>query len=226
MGIMAGAMLARDLRGPAVQAAATTAATTVARTFGQKLLGTLRGILSFGFRGLLLPAIAFGALEQIVVHWQGISRDLTKIWEDLRKAAPMWLWGEGQGLRALTHGPGQEQLGRDLERYITPVAQPIEDYVMGTSWGRWLHEHGILATRQENRQRWRISELDADARATLAMGFGGATGNTVTVTGNPINVTINVTNSNADPNTIGEAAGNAVGSGLRGALGDTAWPLP
>ena len=57
-------------------------------------------------------------------------------------------------------------------------------------------------------------------RADAAAAGPGPRGTTVT-TGN-INVTVNVTQpTNASPQEIGAAAGNAIGSALRGVMGDT-----
>ena len=62
-----------------------------------------------------------------------------------------------------------------------------------------------------------LNALEEDAR--LRAQVPGEAGNTVTVTGNPI--TINITTPpGADPKTIGDAAGSAVQSQLRGIMAD------
>jgi hypothetical protein len=193
-------------------AAAGVAGAAAGRAWGTRFLGA---IARFARGTLVWSAVGVGASE-IVTHWDKISRDLKGIWEDLRKSAPTWLWGEGK-----PQSEGFQQLGRDVDRYAAVNRTWLEDLIMGTGVGQWLHARGMIRTEAERREASRLRGLDQDAQDTLAMGYGSRP---ITVTGNPI--TINITAPpGASPQAIGEAAGNAVQSGLRGALSDLP-PMP
>jgi hypothetical protein len=212
-GAITGGLMLRGMGGNAAAmnaaagAAGAAAGQSWARRFGMGALRWLRSTLVVG-------VVAYLA-EQIIENWTIVSTRVQAIWDDMKKAAPVWAGGEGQGWGSIgqgfagIHRDVQGILGLGPEHYLPrTTGLPIDDEFRQPDqpWWAWL---------RAPRFPWESAPAAGSARQV---------GNTVTT--GPINVTVNVTQSNADPKAIGEAAGNAVGSGLRGVLGDTAWPLP
>lgn len=217
-----GGLLGRSIGGGAATAAAAAGAAgaAAALTWRSRFFGVLRtglgGIVRFG-----LWSVVASGISAIVLNWETVAERLKGIWADLQNALPTFLGGGGQGYGAFARGPNVTHAGSDLEAWLQGVDRSIKEWAQGTQLGQWMQQNGWAVTEQQR--------LDSDAQRTLALGYGNPTAGApvpVTVVGKgttqPINVqvTVNVAQTNASPEAIGAAAGNAVGSRLRGALSD------
>jgi hypothetical protein len=224
-----GAMMLRGLGGSA--AAINAAAGTAGAAAGQSWA---RRFVVGAFRFIWL-SVGLYLLGQVVENWETVSARIKAIWEDLRQAAPRWIGGEGRGWGAVTGGQGFAQLGKDIRDTLTAYGItgpehgfPQIDTPLNREFGPderpWYQRPPPFPAPwelAENAWRWMWGTESPAAAAPAAQ----AAPSTVTVTGNNIVTHVHVTQSNASPQAIGEAAGNAVQSGLRGALSDLP-PMP
>ena len=110
-----GAMIARGFGGGTAAAAAGAAGAAAGQSWGRRFVG---GALRF-LRSTILSTIVITAVGTIVSNWEMISTRLKEIWEDLRKAAPVWAGGEGQGWGAIGNSQGGfGGLGRDIHNSL------------------------------------------------------------------------------------------------------------
>jgi hypothetical protein len=224
-----GALIGRGMgvgAGGSAAGVAGVAGAAAGAAFGGRFMTAVR-FIARGVGTLLKGSIIWGAvgfgITQIVDNWEAVKTRLLAIWEDLRQAAPAWAGGEGKGWGALARGPAMTQTGNELSAYLTSNERGAQDWLRGTALGQWLIANGLAMSdsqlaHQRLVQDYRgigidLPALEADARLR-------AQSPTVTVTGTTINISIS-TQPDADPNAIGAAAGNAVGSALRGVMGDT-----
>jgi len=220
-----GALLLRGMGNAATAVAATAVGMTLGRRILAGLLAIWRGIPKF----LLISAL-IGGIGAIADNWEAVKPRILAVWEDLNRALPSWLGGQGQGPSALTQGPGLARIGQDIDTFTRPISESLENWLLGTQIGRWLYDRGIMQTMRD----YDLGRLARDAERTAQMGFYpaapqdlsravGKPGTVGSITTGPITVTVNVTQpTNADPQTIGDAAGNAVRSRLRQLLTDGA----
>jgi hypothetical protein len=233
-----GALLGRGFGGSnsaamAVGAAGAAAGATWASRFwtAAKWLGRmLRSTLVWG-------AVAFVATE-IIEHWEQVKTRLLAIFDEIRQAAPTWLGGDGKGWRAIAEGQGiagahlgfrnwlrEQGVLTTPDHFMPEIATQLNDEIR--------REQQAAAERQRpwwGRPPWEVipewiqgarRATDAPASAAPAHAPTG----TVTMGNITNNITVNVAGTNASAQMIGEAAGNAVQSGLRGALSDLP-PMP
>lgn len=168
--------------------------------------------------GFLVLSGVVAAIEAIANNWEAVKPRILAVWADLQRAAPTWLGGQGEGPSAFFQGEGLHQLRRSVERLVDEQA----DAFRSTEIGQGLIRRGVLMSNPELyfRRMMGFGELGfavtpeevATALRTVQTG--------TTVTTGPINVTVNVAPTNANPQTIGEAAAHAVGSQLRRLLAD------
>jgi hypothetical protein len=179
----------------------------------------LRGVKSFAF--WTIPSLGIGL---IIDRWTTVSARLQAIWTDLQAA-----W-EAKSFTRFFQGSGVAQLRRDLEHGARSFSEMIRDWADPVTSSAFIPRADSPLARLMARQ-------SEEARNMAAMGFfapgenptadaaarahGKGSVQHVTVTGNPITVTVNV-QTNANPQAIGDAAGNAVQSRLRGLLTDGA----
>jgi len=169
------------------------------------------------FRFLRLSAGLF-VLGQVIENWKAFSVRLREIWAGLKKAAPTWLGGAGEGWGAV--GTGFAGLGTDMRNSLTArglmgpehatpyISTPLNDEFRPRPW--W--DLGSNPPWEVARDLWnRATGTTAGAQGQAPVTIGTVTNN----------FTVQVAPTNADPSVIGEAAGNAVGSALRGVLADT-----
>ena len=226
MGALVGRGIGATAGGSAAGAAGVAGAAAGA-AFGGRFMAAAqfiaRGIGSLLKGSIIWGAVGFG-ITQIVDNWQAVSARLKEIWEDLRQAAPTWAGGEGKGWGALARGPAMTQTGNELNAYLTQNERSAQDWLRGTALGQWLISNGLAISDSQLAHRRLTADysamgidlpaLEADARARAAV-----PGNIVTVASGA--VTINITAPpGADAKAIGEAAGNAVQSQLRGLMTD------
>ena len=230
-----GALIGRGMgaaAGGSAAGAAGAAGAVAGAAFGGRFLGAVR-FIARGIGTLLKGSIIWGAvgfgITQIIDNWEAVRTRLLAIWEDMKQAAPVWAGGEGKGWRAIAQGPAMAQTGRELETYLQGNERGLQDWVRGTALGQWLISNGLAMSDDQMAHRRLTADysamgidlpaLEADARARAAV-----PGNIVTVASGA--VTINITTPpGADANAIGEAAGNAVQSQLRGLMTDLP-PMP
>jgi hypothetical protein len=162
-------------------------------------------------KGSLIWAGVGYAITEVVDNWETFKTRILGIFDELKRAAPVWLGGHGEGWGALGSNP----------RGLSALPGVAQSY--GNDWGTWLRDlppytwlYGSGLMRRPLSAAERATEgLDlADAAEGAA-----ARQTTVTVTGNPITIYI-TTPPGADASAIGAAAGNAVGSALRGVMSD------
>jgi hypothetical protein len=225
-----GGLLARGLGGSSGAALAGTAvAGAVGATLGRRILAGLLGVLRSMPRFMLWTA-AISGIAAIADNWEAIKPRILAVWEDLTKAAPPWLGGQGDAAahQRLSQGAEdfvREQVGgqlRNLAETGSGAQVAIEDAFRRTAVGQWFIQRGWLPSEQGLAMR-RMLEGGM-------VGFGATPGDVnqamrvaqgTTVNTGPINVTVNV-QTNANPQAIGDAAGGAVQSRLRGLLSDGA----
>jgi hypothetical protein len=212
-----GALLGRQLAGnsAAVAGAAGAAGAVAGTAWGARFLGAARWIFRAA-RSMTLWGVATSAIVGIADNWESVKGRLLGIWEELKRAAPTWAGGHGEGWGALAStGTGIAALPGDLTSYVNSWAQSVQDALMGTEWGRSLFARGWLQTVEQSRQAAIVQRLSSDA---ALMGIPAAQTQTINIGG--IVTHVHVAATNADPNAIGEAAGNAVGNALRNTMGD------
>jgi hypothetical protein len=228
IGALTGGLMLRGMGGTAATTAAAAAATAVATTWGRRFLAVAGRILAGGLR-FTVGSIAIAGLAAVVENWQAVGARLKEIWEDLRQAAPTWAGGEGRGWSAFAQGPAVAQTGRELSTYLQENERGVQDWLRGTALGQWLIQNGWAATdaqmaARRYREDMRVRGLDPQALDLADQAAVPRTGGTTVTMGNIVNhIVVNVAGANASPAAIGEAAGNAVGSALRGLMAD---PLP
>lgn len=225
MSAVTGAMLLRGFGGgnaAAIAAAAGASGAAAGQSWAKRFVG---GAFKF-----IRLSIGLYLLGEVVQNWGTVSARIKAIWEDLRQAAPVWLGGEGKGWQKFAEGPALAQLNQDVDNLTRPIANSIIEWIRSTQAGQWLQARGMeFLTTRELQLRRLVGGADRAVEAaakplmtTTAAGKGSV--QSVNVTGNPITVHVHVA-TNASPSAIGEAAGNAVQSGLRGLLADP-MPLP
>jgi hypothetical protein len=215
-----GALLLRGMGGSATATAVTAAATAAAATWGGRFLAVAGRILRGGLR-FTLGSIAIGGLAAVVENWEAVKTRLLAIWDELKVAAPAWAGGEGKGWGALGQNPqGLAAIPRDVEAY----RQSWREWLMGTDIGQWMYQHSQYPMLERIRRQRELAgmgidlnALEEDARLRAQVPSGES--RIVNVTGNPISINITMP-TGSNPQAVGEAAGNAVGSALRGVLGD------
>ena len=217
--LLMGALLGRSVfgGGAAATAAAGAAGAAAAQTWGSQFLGVLRGVLRMA-RGMLLLGVAAYVVDEILSHWDKFKERMVAIFADIRKAAPVWLGGDGEGWRAIASGQGLPQIGQDLRNRLTTlgitgpehgtpyISTPLNDEFRSRPW--W--DLGAHPPWDVARDLWNRTTGTAPASASPS-----------TVNVAPGAVVVNITAPSGDANAIGAAAGNAVGSALRGVMGDT-----
>jgi hypothetical protein len=184
--------------------------------------------------GFLVLSGVIAAIQAVADNWESVKPRILSVWEDLTKALPTWLGGQGD---AAAHA----RLSRDLTETmrtgveslrgtLSSSANAFEDWFRSTPIGQYFIGRGLLPSAQALAlERLGLAPWGGAATPDLANPIGtlrtGQAGNSITT--GPINVTVNVTQpTNADPATIGAAAGNAVHSQLRRLLGDSADTVP
>jgi methyl-accepting chemotaxis protein len=224
MSILTGAMLGRGIgvgssalgigAGTAGAAgAAGVAGAAAGAAWGGRFMGAARWVAR-AIGSLLRGSIIWGgigyAVGQIVDNWESFKTRMLAIYDELKRAAPTWLGGEGEGWGAFAGGQGVAKLPEVAQSY-------------GQDWGEWLrnlppyawmYEQGWLRRPLTAAERSPTGGLDLADQAAVPR-------NTVTmdITNN---ITVHVTTP-ASPSAIGEAAAGAIGSQLRGLMAD---PLP
>jgi hypothetical protein len=223
-----GALVARGMSAGAAPAAGAVGAAAVAgaaagRAWGGRYLAVAGSILR-GLRSMTLWGIGTTAVTEVITHWESIRARILGIIDEIRGATPTWLGGRGEGWGALGATPqGFSALPGDARTY-------------GQGWGLWMrdtwpwsmmYDQGWMRrpmtaqerAEQAQHQTWLRSQgidmgaLQEDAR------LRAQSPSVVNVTGTTINVSIS-TQPGADARAIGDAAGNAVQSQLRGILAD------
>jgi hypothetical protein len=165
-------------------------------------------------RTFIVGTLAIYAVEEIVANWEAVKGRILAVWAELKRAAPTWAGGEGEGWRALAStNAGIAAIPGDVESYVNSWAQSLQDLLMSTETGRALFANGWLRTVEQSRQAGIVRRLSSDA---ALMGIPAAT---ATVTVGSITTHIHVA-TNADPAAIGEAARSGVGEALRNVMGD------
>jgi hypothetical protein len=167
-------------------------------------------------RTFIVGTLAIYAVEEILANWEAVKGRILAVWAELKRAAPVWAGGEGEGWRALAStNTGIAAVPRDLEGYIQSWAQSVQDLLMSTETGRALFANGWLRTVEASQQAAIVRRLSSDAalmgipEARTQVAIGPVTNNIV----------IN-TQPGADPAAIGEAARSGVGDALRNVMGD------
>jgi hypothetical protein len=212
-----GALLGRQLAGgsAAVAGAAGAAGAAAGTAWGARFLGAARWIFRMA-RSMTIWGLATSAIVGIVDNWEGVKTRLMGIWDELKRAAPTWAGGAGEGWGALAStSTGIAALPRDLDSYVQSWAQSVQDLLMSTETGRALFANGWLRTVEASRQAAIVQRLTSDA---ALMGIPAAQTQTINVGG--IVTHVHVAATNADPHAIGEAAGNAIGHVLRNTMSD------
>jgi hypothetical protein len=228
-----GAMVGRGMgaAGGSAAGAAGVAGAAAGAAFGGRFMTAVRfiarGVGSLLKGSLIWGAVGFG-ITQIIDNWEAVKTRLLAIWEDLRQAAPAWAGGEAKGWQAFAQGPAMNQTGNELNAYLQSNERGLQDWLRGTGFGQWLISKGLAMSDDQLNYRRLVQDykgmgidlpaLDADARARAVVPDGGRP-TVVSMGPVTINNTINVA-TNADPKAIGDAAGSAVQSQLRGILAD------
>jgi hypothetical protein len=226
-GLMTGALLMRGMGGGAAagggnaaNVAAGAAGAAAGASWGRRFLAVAGGILR-SLPRLLGWGVATDVALQIIESWETVKNRLIAIFHEIKAAAPTWLLGQGKGMGALGNDPqGLAALPQDIENY----RQSWREWLLGTDIGQWMYQHSQYPMLERIRRQRELAgmgidlnALEEDARLRARVPSGGS--RIVNVTGNPISINITMpTGSNAQA--VGEAAGNAVGSALRGVLGD------
>jgi hypothetical protein len=224
-GALMGGMILRQMGGAAAGAAGGAAAAAGAAGAAAGTFWGSRFLRAAGTFVKALPRLFFWGIVtdigiSLIETWQTVAQRIKDIWEDLRKARPAFLGGEGQGWSAIVGGQGFTGVAGDIKNYHDSWVDWIRQMVPQS----WVEGPGFSAVRRIATERQlaamgiNMNALEQDSRARAMV---------PNVTTGPINVTVNV-QTGADAKTIGEAAGSAVQSGLRGALTDSPanWPLP
>jgi hypothetical protein len=234
-----GALVGRGMgaAGGSAAGAAGVAGAATGAAFGGRFMAAVR-FIARGVGSLLKGSIIGGAvgfgITQIIDHWEDVKTRLLAIWADLKAAAPVWAGGEGQGWRAFAQGPARNQTGNELNAYLQNNERAVQDWLRGTAFGQWLISNGLAMSDSQFAHQRLVQDykgmgidlpaLEADARMRAVVPDAGRP---TVVSMGPVtnNITVQVAPTNANPQAIGEAAGNAVGSALRGVLGDVP-PMP
>ena len=215
-GAITGGMLLRSMGGGvAAGLAAGAAGAAAGASFARRFVSAAGTFLRSIPKLLLWGAVIEGVLS-IIDHWESVKTRLLGIWEELKQAAPTWLGGQGKGWGAIgMSDQGVSALGGDLRNY----AQSWYDTIYGPLNNRMFAAPESLQKFFNNYvtggpQNW------PDEPAPMSSGPGAERTSSVTIGAVTNNITVNVGGSNADANAIGEAAGNAVQSQLRGLMTD------
>ena len=212
-GAITGGMLLRSMGGGvAAGLAAGAAGAAAGASFARRFVSAAGTFLRSIPKLLLWGAVIEGVLS-IIDHWESVKTRLLGIWEELKQAAPTWLGGQGKGWGAIgMTDQGVAALGGDMRAYARSWERSIYDPIRS----------GLFSSSSlENFFKDYITKPWPDDLAPTAAQPGA----NVMIGAVTNNITVNVGGSNADPNTIGEAAGNAVGSQLRGLMTDLP-PMP
>jgi hypothetical protein len=202
-----GALLGRQLAGTSA-AVAGAAGAAAGMAWGGRFMTAVRWIIR-GARSMLFTGLAISAVVGIVENWETVKARLIAIWEDLRRAAPAWAGGQGEGWGALVQGPARQALGQDVAGWANSWREWFPSWMQSGSWG-------LLEGAVRQRELARLRPDRAADGLDLADAAAGAAARQTTVT-----VTINITTPpGADPHAIGEAAGNAAGNALRTTMAD------
>ena len=241
---MLGGLMMRNIGSSLAGGAAGGAAAAAGATLGRRLLRGLWAVMR-RIPGFLLFGAVVSGIAAIADNWDAVKVRVLAVWEELRKAAPTWLGGEGQGWAQVSAGLQgwiQGNIRPNLDAFggwMSNRQQAIEDSFRSTALGRWFIEHGWLPNQEQLARRrgapgapssWADSFMHRFEESGSSWGLGGRSDRTgvppgtVTVTTGAINVTVNVASSNADPSTIGNAAGNAVRGRLRELFADDPAP--
>jgi hypothetical protein len=220
MSILTGAMLGRGLGagsnslgiGAGAAGAAGVAGAAAGAAWSGRFMGAVRWVAR-AVGSLLRGSIIWGgigyAVSEIVTHWESFKTRMLAIYDELRRAAPTWLGGQGEGWGAFAGGQGVAKLPEVAQSY-------------GQDWGEWLrnlppyawmYEQGWLRRPMTAAERSPSGGLDLADQAAVPR-------NTVTVTTGNIITHVHVTTP-ASPSAIGEAAAGAIGSQLRGLMADS-----
>jgi hypothetical protein len=205
--------------GASAVGAAGAAGAAAGAAWGGRFLGAVRFAARM-LKGSVIWGVVGYALTEVIDNWQSFKTRILAIYDEIREAAPPWLGGGGKGWGALGTNP-QGLSG------LPGVAQSY-----GQDWGTWLrdlppytwmYERGWMRRPQTAEERghadWMrgqgidMNALQEDAR------LRAQSPPVVNVTGTTINVSIS-TQPGADAKAIGDAAGGAIQSQLRGILAD------
>ena len=220
-GALMGGMMMRGMGGGAAAGLAAGAAGAAAgASWGRQFITAAGGLLR-GLPKLALWSIPVDIALQVIESWETVKTRLLAIWEEVKQAAPAWAGGGGQGWGALGQNPeGLPGASRDMAEYGMSWAKPF----LGVD--AWLRSWTPAGQASMNRFIYfksmgiDLNDLAEDARLRAQVpDAGGQQAPTNNISGNTFHITVQVA-SNADPNAIGEAAGNAVQSQLRGLMTD------